>query len=98
MRSKSTWVQPNARNPFCYQSGILPGGDSYVRSTATEEQKLTWLSPLCLDVSVNRFSGLLGHLEPDRLSSLLLTHGRAIEELSIWGDVLYPEVYDVAAA
>ncbi len=69
-----------------------------MRSTATEEQKLTWLSPFCLDVSVNRFSGLLGQLEPDRLSSLLLTHGCAIEDFSIWGNVLYPKVYDVAAA
>jgi len=69
-----------------------------MRTTATEEQKLTWLSADCLNVSADRFSGLLGQLEPDRLSGLLLTHGRAIEDLSIWGDILYPEVYDVAAA
>src|ERR1700738_1327723 len=98
MRSKYTWVQPDAGNPFCYQSSILPGCYSSMSTTATEEQKLTWLSPHCLDVSVNRFSGLLGQLEPDRLSSLLLTHGREIEDLSVWSNVLDPEVHDVAAA
>jgi hypothetical protein len=55
-----------------------------------------WLSPYHLDEACA--SRVLGQLEPDRLSSFALTHGRTIEDLSVWSNVLDPEVHDVAAA
>jgi hypothetical protein len=48
MCSKYNWVQPDARNPLCYQSRILPGCYRSKRTTATEEQKLAWPSPTAL--------------------------------------------------
>ena len=73
-------------------------GNSSVRAITAKEQKLTWPSPHCLDVSVNRLSGLISQLEPDRLSGLLLTHCRAIDSLSVRSNILDLEVYDIAAA
>ena len=46
----------------------------------------------------NGLAGLLRHLEPDGLSSLLLSHGRPIDRIAARCDVLDLERDDIAAA
>jgi hypothetical protein len=45
---------------------------------------------------VNRLPGLLCQFKPDGLSSFLLTHRRALNCMSIWGNILDLEDDDLA--
>ena len=49
-------------------------------------------------VTVDRLSGLLRHLEPDRLAGLLLANGCPIDSVTVRSNVLDPHADDVAAS
>jgi hypothetical protein len=53
-----------------------------------DEQELTRLLAGSTDVVINRLPGLLGHLEPNRLTGLLLPDRRPIEAVSTGGNIL----------
>jgi hypothetical protein len=64
-------------------------------STTAAEQKLTRLLIGGSDVAVDRLSGLLRHLEPDRLAGLLLAHGCTLGGVTMGRNVFELQADDV---
>jgi hypothetical protein len=95
--SKEAWLQPDAGYPLADQSGILSRRYRSIRTTTTSEEELTWLLIGGTDVTIDRLSGLLRHLEPDRLAGLLLAHGCPIDRVTMGSNVLDPQADDVAS-
>src|SRR5258708_40165836 len=62
------------------------------------EQEFAGLSVCRTDVVINRLPGLFGDLESHRLPSLLLAHRRALNGVSVRGNVLDLEGDDIATA
>jgi hypothetical protein len=48
-------------------------------------------------VLVDRLTRLLGDLEPDRKTGLVLANGRTVYGIAMWRDVLDPEPHHIAA-
>jgi hypothetical protein len=63
-----------------------------------DEQEFARLLAGSTDVVINRQPGLLSHLEPDRLTGLLLPHRRSIEGVSTGSNILDPEGDNIATA
>jgi hypothetical protein len=59
---------------------------------------LTWLLVGGSDVIVDCLTGLLRHLEPDRLPGLLLAHRRAIDGMSVRCHIFHLQAHNVAAS
>jgi hypothetical protein len=97
MHSKEARVRPNAGYPLADQSGVLSRRYRSIPATTAAEEELTWLLIGASDVTVDRLSGLLRHLEPDRLAGLLLAHGRAIDQVTMRRNVLAPQADDIAS-
>ena len=70
-------------NPLADQSSILTCRNSSVAAATAGKEVLTRLFVGGSDVDVDGLSGLLGHLEPDRLAGLLLAHRGAIDSMSV---------------
>jgi hypothetical protein len=98
MRPKEASVQTDAGNPFADQSGVLSRRYRSIPTTTTAEEELTGLFIGGSDVTVDRLSGLLRHLEPDRLAGLLLAHGCLIDRVTMRSNVLDPQADDVASS
>jgi hypothetical protein len=62
------------------------------------EQELTRLLAGSTDVVINRLPSLLGHLEPNGLSGLLLPNRRPVEGVSTGGNIFDLERDDVTTA
>ena len=98
MRPKEAWVQPDAGYPLADQSGILSRRYRSIRTTTTSEEELTRLLIGGTDVTIDRLSGLLRHLEPDRLAGLLLAHSCPIDRVTMRNNVLDPQADDVTSS
>jgi hypothetical protein len=61
------------------------------------EQKIPATFPGHRKVLIDRLAGLLGDLEPDRKTGLVLPHGRTVQSIAMWCDVFDLETHDVAA-
>ena len=83
MCAEQAWVEPDAGDPLADQPSILPCGNSSVAAATAGKEVLTRLLVGGSDVVVDCLTGLLGHLEPDRLAGLLLAHRRAIDGMSV---------------
>src|SRR5262245_16263066 len=68
------------------------------RSRAAAEKEIARLLTRGSDVTVDRFSGLLRLLEPDRLAGLLLAHGRTIDGVTMRRNVLHLQADNVTAS
>src|SRR6516162_6449830 len=79
MCAEQTWVEPDAGDPLAHQPSILPCRNSSVAAATAGKAVLTGLLVGGSDVVVDCLTGLLSHLEPDRLAGLLLAHRRAID-------------------
>jgi hypothetical protein len=86
-----------AGDPLCQQAGVLAGGEAAVFAAAAMEQKSAGTLP-GRQVLVYRLARLLGDLEPDRKTGLVLPNGRTIDSIAMWCDVLDLEAHQVAAA
>src|SRR3981189_1908481 len=82
MRSKQPRVQPNATDPARDEAGVLPRGHALPRAMSPDEQEFARLLAGGTNVVINRLPGLLGHLESNRLTGLLLPDRRPIEGVS----------------
>src|SRR5437879_13886744 len=78
------------------QPSILPGRDGLVATTTAGEQELTRPFVRGLYVVIDRLTGLLGELEPDRPARLRLTDGCAIDGLPVRSNVLQFQANDIA--
>jgi len=85
-------------NPLADQSSILTCRNSSVAAATAGKEVLTRLFVGGSDVVVDGLTGLLGHLEPDRLAGLLLAHRRAIDSMSVRRHIFHLEADDVAAS
>src|SRR6185312_3062777 len=65
-------LQPDGGDPFGDQPSVLPCGHAPTAAT-TWEQELAGPPAGRSEIGVNRFAGVLGQLEADRLAGLLLT-------------------------
>jgi len=65
---------------------------------AASEQRLAELAAGCLEVFVDCLPGLLGELELDGVTRLLLSHGRTIDGVTARSDILNHHADKVAAA
>ena len=98
MRAKEARVQPYAGDPLPDQPRILPRRYRTIPTAATAEEELARLLIGRCYVTVNRLTGLLRHLEFDRLASLFLAYGRTIDSLTMRSNVLHPQADDVASS
>jgi hypothetical protein len=96
VRPEEARVQPNAGDPLADQPGVLSRRDRSIPTTTAAEEKLARLFTGGSDVTVDRLSGLLRHLEPDGLAGLLLADGSTIDSVTMRSNVLYPQANDVA--
>jgi len=71
------------------QSGVLSRRDRSIPTTTATEEELARLLTSGSDVTVDRLSGLLRHLELDRLAGLLLADGRTIDSVTMRSNVLH---------
>ena len=83
MCAEQAWVEPDAGDPLADQPSILTCRNSSVAAATAGKEVLTRLLVGGSDVVVDGLTGLLGHLEPDRLAGLLLAHRRAIDSISV---------------
>src|SRR5438552_2471014 len=65
---------------------------------ATCEQELPRFLSGCLDVVINRLSGLLAQLKPNGMSGFLLAHRCAIDGKTVWGNVFDFEADNITAS
>jgi hypothetical protein len=72
--------------------------DRSIPTTTTAEEELARLFTGGSDVTVDRLSGLLRHLEPDGLAGLLLEDGSAIDSVTMSRNVFHPQADDVASS
>src|SRR5215472_15422213 len=98
MCAEQAWVEPDAGDPLADQPSILPRRNSSVATATAGKEVLTRLLVGGSDVVVDGLTGLLSHLEPDRLAGLLLTHGRAIDGMSVRCHIFHLQADDVAAS
>ena len=95
---KEARVQPDARNPLADQPRVLPRRYRSIPTATAAEEELARLLTGGSDVTIDRLSGLLRHLEPDGLASLLLAHGRSINSMPVRSNVLDPQADDIASS
>jgi hypothetical protein len=69
-------VQTDAGNPLRQQASILPGDEAPAFAAATMEQGIARMRSGCREVIVNSLASLLGELEPDRTTGLVLPNSR----------------------
>src|SRR6516162_10792585 len=107
MCAEQAWVEPDAGDPLANEPSILPCRNSSVAAATAGKEVLTRLlrpannigMPLGgSDVVVDCLTGLLSHLEPDRLGGLLLAHCRAIDGMSVRCHIFHLQADDVAAS
>src|SRR6266436_9594098 len=98
MRSEQSRIQPNAANPPGDETGVLVCGHALPCATPPDKQEITRLPASSTDVVIDRLPGLLGHLETNRLASLLLPDRRPVEGVSTGGDILDLERDDITTA
>src|SRR5215469_16003833 len=98
MSAEQAWVEPDAGDPFADQPSILPCRNSSVAAATAGKEVLTWLLVGGPDVVVDCLTGLLGHLEPDRLAGLLPAHRGAIDGMSVRRNIFHLQADDVAAS
>jgi hypothetical protein len=95
MGAKQAWVEPDAGDPLADQPSILTCRNSSVAAATAGKEMLTRLLVGGSDVVVDGLTGLLGHLEPDRLAGFLLAHPRATDSMSVRGHIFHLETDDV---
>jgi hypothetical protein len=66
----------------------LAGGEAAAIAAADLEQKIAGTLPAHRKVLVDRLACLLGDLEPDRPTRLVLPNGRAVDGIAVWRNVL----------
>src|SRR5262245_55243846 len=71
--------------------------DRPIPTATAAEEELPQLLIGGSDITVDRLSGLLRHLEPDRLAGLLLADGRPINRVTMRSNVLYPQADDITS-
>src|SRR6516165_6641175 len=98
MCAKQAWVEPDAGDPLADQPSVLPCRNSSFAAATAGKEVLTRLLVGGSDVVVDCLTGLLGHLEPDRLASLLLAHRCAIDGMSVRRHIFHLEADNVAAS
>jgi hypothetical protein len=98
MCAKQARVEPDAGDPLADQPGILSYRNSSVAAATAGKEVLIRLLIGGSDVVVDGLTGLLGHLEPDKLASLLLVHRRAIDGMSVRRHIFHLEADNVAAS
>src|SRR6516165_1679335 len=98
MCAEQAWVEPDAGDPLADQPSILPCRNSSVAAATAGKEVLTRLLVGGSDVVVDCLTGLLSHLEPDRLAGLLLAHRRAIDGMSVRRHIFHLEADDVATS
>ena len=67
------------------------------RATASGEQELAGLPVRQAQVVIDGLARLFRQLEPDWVPRFLLSDGRAVESVSVRGDVIDPYRHDVTA-
>jgi hypothetical protein len=95
---KKLGVQPNAGDPLADQPRVLSRRYRSVPTTTAAEEELARLFTGGSDVTVDRLSGLLRHLEPDGLAGLLLAYRRTIDSVPMRSNVFHPQADDVASS
>jgi hypothetical protein len=65
----------------------LAGGEAAAIATAATEQEIAGTLPGG-KVLVDSMARLLGSLEPDRNTGLVLPHDRTVDRIAMWRDVL----------
>jgi hypothetical protein len=76
---------------------MLAGGEAAAVAAAAMEQKIAGTLPARRKVLVNRLARLLGDLEPHRTASRVLPHGRTVDCITMWRNVLDHEAHHVTA-
>jgi hypothetical protein len=76
----------------------LPRRDRSIPTTTAAEEELARLLTGGSDVTADRLSGLLRHLEPDGLTGLLLAHGCSVDSVTMRSNVLHRQADDVASS
>ena len=91
-------VQANSGDLAGGEPGVLPSCQRPSGKAAAREEVAAGFLGSLLHVGIDGFPGLLGELEPHRMSGLSLTQRGAIEGYPVRGDVLDPRRDDFAAA
>src|SRR5215217_6523996 len=98
MGAELAGVEPDAVDPIGNETSVPPCRHAPARHTAAAEQEFARLPACSTDVIVDRLPGLLGHLESNRLARLLLADRCSIDRISVRGNVLNFESYNIATA
>src|SRR5262245_7016644 len=98
MCAKQFRIKSDACHPFREKPSILAGRHALAVTPSAREQRLTWLLTSGSEVVVNRLARLIGQLELDRPSRLLLPHHCSIDRIAIRSYILDLQGDDVATA
>jgi hypothetical protein len=88
-------IETDAGDPARQQARILAGGEASLAAAAME-QKIAGTLPGHRKVLVDRLTRLLGNLEPDRKTGLVLPNGRPLDGIAVWHDIFDPKAHHVA--
>src|SRR5271163_4690396 len=88
MRTEKTPVEPNPVYPVADETRILSDREGPAWLTLRGKKKISSLAVCHAEVVIERLPGLFSELKPHRPAGLLLADRRAIDGVSVRGDVL----------
>src|SRR5258708_23394657 len=97
MRAELERVEANAGSPLANDAGILTCSEA-TTVDAPGEQEFAGLPAGNSEILVNGLPRLLGHLETDRATGLLLADRCSVECVTVGGHVIAAHRHDIAAA
>jgi hypothetical protein len=97
VRAELEWVEADAGTPLADETGVLTCREATIVA-ATGEQKFAGLPASHSEILVDRLSRLLGELEPDRTTGLLLADRCSIKRGAVGGHVTDVHSHDIVAA
>ncbi len=95
VRTEQGGIQANSGNPLREQARILTGREAAIWTPMTGEQEIAGFLAVCLEVVIDRLTGLLGDLELDRPAGLPLAHCRSVNSIPMRRDIPHLEAHYV---
>ena len=96
VRSELEGIEPDASNPLTDQACVLSSGQAAINSAPAGKQELA-VAPACNPkMLVDCLPCLLGQLEPDGPSGLLLSNRRPVQGVAVGGDIVDADGHHIA--
>ena len=98
VRAELERIEADTGDPLADKAGVLTCREAMSVAAATCKQELSPLPASLPEILVDGLPRLLGQLEPDRATGLLLADCCSIERVAIGGHIVDADCHDIAAS